>query len=215
LGREGVLELFEGADGWGYVEEAIRAGRGLIFVGGHIGNWEVGGAYLAARGIPIDVVVRRMTNPLFDTYLTETRQRMGVTVISDRDVVRRTARSLQEGRAVVFLADQGVKHLASTYVPFFGRPAKTPRGPAVFALRWNIPVIFGAALRQRSGKYRLSLEPVQVERTGDREADVDRVVARYTEILERYVRKAPEQYFWHHRRWRRQAKKKKVPVEAA
>ncbi|MGI9077907.1 MAG: lysophospholipid acyltransferase family protein, partial [Gemmatimonadaceae bacterium] len=206
LGREKILGLFEGAEGWQNVDLAMRAGRGLILVGGHLGNWEAAGAYLAARGIPIDVVARRMSNPLFDRYLNATRERMGMTVIYDREAVRRTARSVREGRAVAFLADQGVKHLASTYVPFFGRPAKTPRGPALFALRWDIPLIFGTALRQAGGKYRLILEAVQVERTGDRDADVDRVVARFTEILERYVRVAPEQYFWHHRRWRRQEK---------
>jgi len=209
LGREGILELFEGADGWHNMDQAMRAGRGLILVGGHIGNWEAAGAYIAARGVPIDVVARRMSNPLFDQYLNETRERMGMTVIYDREAVRRTARSVQKGRAVAFLADQGVKHLASTYVPFFGRPAKTPRGPAVFALRWDIPIIFGAAIRQTSGKYRLVLEAVPVERTGNRDADVDRVVERFTEILERYVRQTPEQYFWHHRRWRRQEKPKK------
>jgi len=206
LGREGILELFEGADGWQNMEKAMRSGRGLILVGGHLGNWEAAGAYIAARGVPIDVVARRMTNPLFDQYLNETRERMGMTVIYDREAVRRTARSVQKGRAVAFLADQGVKHLASTYVPFFGRPAKTPRGPAVFALRWDIPIVFGAAIRQASGKYRLVLEAVPVERTGNRDADVDRVVERFTEILERYVRLTPEQYFWHHRRWRRQQK---------
>ena len=206
LGSKGILELFEGAEGWENVDLAMRAGRGLILVAGHLGNWEAAGAYLAARGVPLDVVVRRMSNPLFDRYLNETRERMGVRVIYDREAVRRTARSMREGRAVAFLADQGVKHLASTYVPFFGRPAKTPRGPAVFALRWDVPIIFGTALRQAGGRYRLILEAVQVERTGDRDADVDRVVARFTEILERYVRMAPEQYFWHHRRWRRQQK---------
>ncbi|MBC7788960.1 MAG: lysophospholipid acyltransferase family protein [Anaerolineae bacterium] len=206
LGKDGVLELFEGVDGWENIDAAMLAGRGLILVTGHLGNWEAAGAYLAARGIPIDVVARRMSNPLFDRYLNETRESMGMTVIYDREAVRRTAHALREGHAVAFLADQGVKHLASTYVPFFGRPAKTPRGPAVFALRWNIPIVFGTALRQASGKYRLSLEAVPVERTGDRDADVDSLVARFTEILERYVRLAPEQYFWHHRRWRRQQK---------
>jgi KDO2-lipid IV(A) lauroyltransferase len=202
--REQVLALFEGADGWALVEDAMRAGRGLIFVTGHLGNWELAGSYVAARGVPIDVVARRMSNPLFDAYLSATRQRMGMAVVYDREAVRRTKRALERGRAVAFLADQGVKHLASTFVPFFGRPAKTPRGPAVFALRWGVPLVFGAALRQPSGRYRFVFEHVPVEETGDRERDVDRVVARYTEVLERWVRFAPEQYFWHHRRWRRQ-----------
>jgi hypothetical protein len=69
---------------------------------------------------------------------------------------------------------------------------------------FGAPVIFGCALRQPSGKYRLSLERVEAERTGDTDADVDRIVAAYTATLERWVRRAPEQYFWHHRRWKHQ-----------
>jgi KDO2-lipid IV(A) lauroyltransferase len=204
LGRDAVLDLFEGVDEWSAVEEALSRGRGLIFVTGHLGNWELGGAYLAARGVPLDAIARRMSNPLFDRYLTETRSRIGMVVVHDADAVRRTPRSLRDNRAVAFLADQGVLGLASTFVPFFGRPAKTPRGPAVFALRLQVPVVFGAAVRQPSGKYRLVFERVAVEDTGDRDRDVDAIVARYTATLERWVRRYPEQYFWHHRRWRRQ-----------
>jgi len=204
LGRDAVLDLFEGADSWDAVEQALAKGRGLILVTGHLGNWELAGAYLAARGVPLDAIARRMSNPLFDRYLTETRSRIGMVVVHDADAVRRTPRSLRENRAVAFLADQGVLGLASTFVPFFGRPAKTPRGPAVFALRLQVPLVFGVAVRQPGGKYRLAFEPVLVEDTGDRDRDVDAIVARYTATLERWVRRYPEQYFWHHRRWRRQ-----------
>lgn len=204
LGRAAVVDLFEGVDEWRLVEEALSHGRGLIFVTGHLGNWELGGAYIAARGIPLDAIARRMSNPLFDRYLTETRSRIGMVVVHDADAVRRTPRSLRENRAVAFLSDQGVMGLASTFVPFFGRPAKTPRGPAVFALRLGVPVVFGTAVRQPSGKYRLVFESIPVEDTGDRDRDVDAIVARYTATLERWVRRYPEQYFWHHRRWRRQ-----------
>jgi Kdo2-lipid IVA lauroyltransferase/acyltransferase len=204
LGPNAVLDKFEGADDYEIVEEARSKGRGLIFVTGHLGNWELAGAYVAARGIPLDAIARRMKNPLFDRYLTETRSQIGMHVVHDSEAVRRTPRSLREGRAVAFLSDQGVLGLASTFVPFFGRPAKTPRGPAVFALRLDVPVVFGAAVRQPSGKYRLVFERVAVEDTGDRDRDVDAIVARYTAALERWVRRYPEQYFWHHRRWRRQ-----------
>jgi len=204
LPSDAVLDLFEGVDNWSCVERAMSAGKGLIFVTGHLGNWELGGAYLAARGVGLDVVVRNQENPLFDAYLNRTRERLGMTIVRDSEAVRRTPRSLKAGRAIAFLSDQGVLGLASTFVPFFGRPAKTPRGPAVFALRLKVPVVFGTALRQPSGRYRFSFEPVTVQDTGNRERDVDAVVAEYTKTLERWVRKAPEQYFWHHRRWKRQ-----------
>lgn len=204
LGERGVLGLVGRVDGWEHMESAMEAGRGAVIVAGHHGNWELLGAYIAARGVPIDVIVRGMSNELFDAYLNETRRVLGMIVVHDREAVRRAPRSLREGRAVAFVADQGVRGLASTFVTFFGRPAKTPRGAAVFALRFNAPVLFVDALRLPGGKYQIIIEPVVAEVTGEREKDVDAIISRFSEVLERWVRKVPEQYFWQHRRWRRQ-----------
>ena len=201
-GRERVLDLFEEAENWEVIDRARRAGSGILFVTGHLGNWELGGAYVAARGVPFDAVARHMANPLFDAYLTRTRERIGMRVVHDERAVAQVPRAIRAGRAVAMLTDQETRGLASTWVPFFGRLAKTTRGPAVFALRLGAPLVFGCALRQPSGRYRLSFEEIPVDRSGDLEADVDRIVALYTSVLERWVRRAPDQYFWHHRRWK-------------
>jgi len=204
LGRRGVLDLFERVDGWDVLEAARAEGKGVIVVTGHLGNWEIGGSYVAARGVPIDGIARGMANPLFDRYLTETRERLGMRIVHDSEAVRRTPRALRQGHAVAFLSDQGALGLASTYVPFFGRLAKTPRGPAVFALRLGAPMLFAVAVRLPNGRFSLSFERVPVVDTGDRERDVDATVTRYTQALEASVRRVPEQYFWQHRRWRHQ-----------
>ena len=204
FGPDKIVELFDEPPAWHLIEGAMARGRGLIVVAGHLGNWEMGGAYLAARGLSFEAVARQMENPLFDGYLTRTRQRSGMKVIYDGDAVRRVPRALRHNAAVAFLMDQGAAGLASTWVPFFGRLAKTPRGPAVFALRLGSPVLFVAPLRQADGRFTLGIEEVPVIETGDRTADVDRIVADYTATLERWVRKTPEQYFWHHRRWKHQ-----------
>jgi KDO2-lipid IV(A) lauroyltransferase len=199
-----ITQRFELVEGWHYVEEALAGGKGVILVTGHLGNWELAGAYFAARGVPIDVVARGMANPVFEAFVNRTRNQIGMEVIHDRDAVRRTPRSLRDNRAVAFVADHDALGLASTFVPFFGRPAKTPRGPGVFALRFGAPVLFVAAVRNANGRYSMFIEPVPVVVTGDREADVDAIVLAFTQMLERYVTRFPEQYFWQHRRWRRQ-----------
>lgn len=201
---EQVLSVFDGADGWEHVEAARAEGRGVLLVSGHIGNWELGGAYVAARGVPIDAVARHMANPYVDGYFTRARERGGMRVIHDERAVREVPRSVRSGRAVAMLFDQGAVGLASIWVKFFGRYAKTPRGPATFALRLGVPVLFVAAIRQPGNRYRLVVEPVSATATGDREADIDRIVTAYTDVLERWVRRYPEQYFWHHRRWKHQ-----------
>jgi len=204
LGKDGLQRLVETVEGWEEIEEVMAKGKGAVLCTGHIGNWELAGAYVAARGVPLDAIVRGMANPLFDAYINHTREVSGMTVVHDSEAVRRTPRSLRAGRAVAFVADQGVMGLASTFVPFFGRPAKTPRGAAVFALRFDTPVIFVVALRQPNGRYRIVVERIEAPQTGDRDKDVDAIVARFTQHLEKWVRAVPAQYFWQHRRWRRQ-----------
>jgi KDO2-lipid IV(A) lauroyltransferase len=204
LGKDGLQQLVETVEGWEEIEDVMSKGKGAVLVTGHLGNWELAGAYVAARGVPLDAIARGMANPLFDAYLNHTREAMGMTIVHDSEAVRRTPRSLRAGRAVAFVADQGVMGLASTFVPFFGRPAKTPRGAAVFALRFDVPVVFVVAIRQPNGRYRIVVERIEAPRTGDRDRDVDAIVARFTQHLEKWVRAVPAQYFWQHRRWRRQ-----------
>lgn len=199
-----ILSRIERVDGWEHVERTLAEGRGLIIVTGHIGNWEIGGAYMAARGIAFDAVARGMANPIFEKWVNRTRSDIGMEVIHDQDAVRRTPRSLRANRAVAFVSDHDALSLASTYVPFFGRPARTPRGPGVFALRFEAPILFMVCIRMPSGRYVIFVEPIEIAPSGNREADVDAIMLRFTELLEEKVREYPEQYFWQHRRWRRQ-----------
>ena len=204
LGKDGVLELVDEEEGWHHIDSARSQGKGIVFVTGHLGNWELAGAYVAARGVPVDAIARGMANPLTDEYVTRVREATGMVIVHDADAVKRTPRSLRAGRGVAFIADQGVLGLASTYVPFFGRPAKTPRGAAVFALRFEVPVIFLVALRKPNGRFRVVVERIEARRTANMDRDVDAIVAAFTEHLEKWVRVVPAQYFWQHRRWRRQ-----------
>ncbi|HEY7861997.1 MAG TPA: lysophospholipid acyltransferase family protein [Gemmatimonadaceae bacterium] len=204
LDASGVRAHIEGIDGLELLTRQTEQGRGAIVLTGHLGNWELGGAAVAANGLPIDVVVRLMGNPLFDGYLSRTRLRLGMTVVRDRDAVRHTARALRDGHLVAFLIDQSGLHIASSFVNFFGRPAKTPRGPAVLALRLGVPVFFGVSIRLPDDRYHIHIREIVTERTGNTDIDVDAILNEYSRTLEHFVREAPEQYFWQHRRWKRQ-----------
>ena len=204
MDRDDLLALVEVAEGWDQLLSRTDASKGTLLVAAHHGNWELLGAYLAARGLSPEVIVRGADNRLFEDYLNENRTRLGLEVVHDSAAVKRITKAMREGRYIAMLADQGVLGLASSFVPFFGRPAKTPRGFAVFALRFDVPVYFMDMLRLPNGRFRVIFEPVQIERTGDRERDTDSMVAEYSRILERWVREYPEQYFRQHRRWRRQ-----------
>jgi KDO2-lipid IV(A) lauroyltransferase len=199
-----VLDLFGPSPTWRIAQEAHARGHGLIVMAGHLGNWELSGAYIAARGIPLHAIARGMANPLSDAYFRRTRERLGMYIVHDRDAVRRVPRVLRDGEAAGFISDQATVGLASTFVPFFGRPAKTPRGAAVFALRAEHPVVMAHAVRQPGDRYELVVEEIPVVRTGDHERDGQDVMLRFSEALERMVRRYPGQYFWQHRRWKHQ-----------
>ncbi len=202
--KQKALESFVEPEGWEHIEAAVARNEGAILVMGHLGNWELGAAYAAMRGIPVDAVAMHMANPFSDGFITRTRTRLGMNVVFDENAVRRIPQALKEGHAVVLVSDQGAKGLAGTFVNFFGRPAKTPRGAAVFAMRNRLPLIFVAAIRQPDNRYRYHATPVPIADTGDREKDINTTVQNYTNVLEDYVRRFPEQYFWQHRRWKRQ-----------
>jgi KDO2-lipid IV(A) lauroyltransferase len=102
------------------------------------------------------------------------------------------------------MADQALANISAAPVMFFGRPAFAPRGPAVFALRSGAPVLYCAMLRRPDGRFRFDIEPIPYADTGDKDGDVDRLVQAITARIEHWVRQVPGQYFWHHKRWKRQ-----------
>lgn len=214
LGREGAAVLRMAAldrravlrrtrvEGLEPVRRAVEEGRGAVIVTGHLGNWEIGGAAVAARGVPLTVVALRQGNPLFDRDLVRVRERLGMRVVYKKDAPVHALRVLRSGGAVAVVGDQNPIR-GGVAVDFFGRPANTARGPAVLALRSGAPVFVGSGLRSRDGAgYRIRIDEVPVRRSGDVEGDVRRLVQAYTARLEAEVRRAPEQYFWQHRRWK-------------
>jgi Kdo2-lipid IVA lauroyltransferase/acyltransferase len=182
-------------------DAAFRAGRGVVIVAGHLGNWELGAAMVAMRGYPIDAIVQRQRNPLFDDWIVGARRRLGVNVIERSQAPKQALRSLRAGRVVAFVADQNAgRH--GVFVPFFGRLASTHRGPALMALRTGAPILLAVPLHIGEQRYRMTLEPIEVDRGGDGEEAVRRVTAAFTARLEAAIRTAPEQYLWQHRRWK-------------
>jgi KDO2-lipid IV(A) lauroyltransferase len=199
-----ALEYFAPSPSWERLEAARALGKGVILISGHIGNWELAAAYIAARKVDVSAIARGMSNPLSDAYIRSTREKLGVHIMHDQEAVRRVPRALRDRHVVGVLSDQATVGLASTFVNFFGRPAKTPRGAAVFALRGDVPVVFLAAVRLPDGRYECVCEDIEITHTGDREKDVDDIIIRFTHVLENLVRKYPGQYFWQHRRWKHQ-----------
>jgi KDO2-lipid IV(A) lauroyltransferase len=189
--------------GFEALEKAVEAGKGAIVITGHFGNWEIGGASLAVRGIPLEVVAQRQRNPLFDRDLNRNRERLSMTVIERGEAPKRVLKALRKGRVVAIVGDQNLRR-GGVFVEFFGRKASTARGAAVFALRTGSPIFLGIALREPGfpQRYRVRLEAIEFSPGGEMEADALALTALHTRRLEEAVKTAPEQYFWQHRRWK-------------
>ena len=205
LARATPAEIRERTEmhGMDVLREALGEGRGALLFTGHLGNWEIGAASIAARGLPMAAVVKRLRNRLIDARIDGIRQALGVETLDQREAPRQLPRMLRRGYVIGIVADQDARR-AGVWVPFFGHPASTHRGPALFALRLGAPIFasFVRRLPGRVARYRIELERVSLPQTGELDADVRTLTATLTTHLETAIRAAPEQYFWFHKRWK-------------
>ena len=189
--------------GFEALRAASAAGRGAVVISGHLGNWEVAAAAMAARGVPMDVAAHLQKNPLFYRHMVELRDRLRLTVITKNEAFREVPRALADGRVVALIADQNIRR-RGVFVDFFGRAAATAKGPALFALRTGAPVFLGVAIREPGfpSRYRVIIERVCTVVGAPAEDAVRNLTQLHVSKLEARIREAPAQYFWQHRRWK-------------
>jgi KDO2-lipid IV(A) lauroyltransferase len=198
LSRRPGFVAFEGREAF---DEALAAGRGAIVVTGHVGNWELLAATMAAEGYAITVVGRRVNDLRFNALIVAFRHGAGLEVLNRDDprFVAAVRGALDRGRVVALLIDQDTRG-AGVFVPFFGRPARTPPGPAVLALRAQVPVLTVFIRRRPDGGHTIAFERVPVPARG--RDTVVALTARLTAAIEAHIRTAPAEWVWWHRRWR-------------
>ena len=192
---------FEGVEA---LDTALARGRGAIAVTGHVGNWELLAAWAAAIGYPITVVVRRVNDLRFHSLIVRFRAAAGVEVLvrDDPRFVAAVGDALRRNRVVAMLIDQDTRG-AGVFVPFFGRPAHTPPGAALLALRARVPVVTAFIERRPEGGHLVRVAPVPAELPRGREG-VRELTARLTAAIEAQIRRSPAEWVWWHERWRKQ-----------
>jgi len=189
-------------DGEDRVRHAYARGKGVLFITGHFGFWELHAVVHALRLQPIGVLARALDNQRLNGLLEWIRQRTGNIVIYREGTIRRVLRMLQAGEGVAVLIDQHIQGRDAIYVNFFERPAATTSAVAALALRTGALVVPVFALPIGGGRYRMIYEhPVEPTREGAADAVME-FTQRCTDVLEMYVRRHPELWLWMHRRWR-------------
>lgn len=197
------------------VARAARRGQGAVAISAHLGNWEVL-ARITGTLMPVTVVGRRLDDPGLNALVERLRCEAGNACIYQDQGLTPCVRAVRGGAVLALLADQDVPRLQGAFVPWFGRLAHTPIGPAAIHLLTRQPVMIG--LSYFSGRrWVLHWGPVRPCRpSGDRNADLLDLTAWATAEVEALVRRHPEQWPWWHKRWRtRPEDRPEAPVAGA
>ena len=191
-------------DGLENYERAYARGKGVLFLTGHFGGWELSAFAHSLHGHWLHVVMRPMDNPYLDRLLQQYRTMYGNKTVAKDDFVRGLLAAMKAGETVGILMDTNMTPPQGIFVDFFGIPACTASGLARIALRTDAAVVPGFTIWDPAlQKYRLRFDPaLELVRTGDLEADIAANTQMFTKVIEDYVRKYPDQWLWVHRRWK-------------
>lgn len=187
------------------ISSAMSQGKGLMVLSGHFGNWEYLAAAIANQVPPLYCVFKEQKNLAIDNVIKQFRMSVGLRPFKVKGgAAKGIIRALKEKNAVVILNDQdaGRKGLM---IDFLGRPASIAPGPAMIAIKQRVPVIMAFGIRESDGIIRAHLEKFpDINQFPDNDEGVKQFLIEYNKILEKYIRKYPEQWFWMHRRWKTQ-----------
>ena len=187
------IEAIDGIDGF---FEAYDRGCGVVLVSAHLGNPETLIRAIGPLGIDVLVLTEPLSPPAVHELVHAVRQAPGVRFVpADRSGVRLAIQQLRAGNVLAILADRDVLGTGHPQ-PFFGERARMPRGAVELALRTGSPIVTGFGRRTSAEGMRVSLDPpLYLERSGDREADVEEGMRRVTRALEAGIRASPDQWF--------------------
>jgi Kdo2-lipid IVA lauroyltransferase/acyltransferase len=189
------------------LRDVIARGRGMVFVTGHVGSWELLARRIARAGIPNAVIAKPSADAALNMVAERFRAEGGVTTLwrENPDTGRAIIRTFRQGKALGVLIDQDT-NVQGVFVPFFGRLAFTPRAAADLALRFGAPMVVGTIHRKgpRPGDgHLLTVKEIPFSADPpDREAEVVRLTAACSSALEAAIRRHPDEWVWMHERWK-------------
>jgi KDO2-lipid IV(A) lauroyltransferase len=189
--------------------EAARArGKGVIFVTGHIGNWEVAARRVGQIAGPVSAIAKRSGDRRLNDLIEQFRASANIATLwrEDPSTARALLRVFKNGHILGILVDQDTA-VQGIWVPFFGRLAYTPRAPADLALRTGATILVGACYRKGDRPddgFLFEITEVPCDPAADREPEVLRITARCQEIMEEGIRRHPADWVWLHERWKTQ-----------
>ncbi len=195
-----------GIEGVENLERALSRGKGVVAVGAHLGYFTVLSVKMIREGYPFNMLIRDPDSQEIVKVFRKLQKQQGghfIPINQWREALREILRCLRKNEVVCFLSDERKKG-SDVEVDFFGRTVLTATGPAVISLKTGAPIVPIFIVRTGEDSHTIFIEPqLQVDRNGTITDTVTTVIAACTNMIERYVRKYPEQWFWFKNRWSR------------
>lgn len=184
----------------------------VVFISGHFANWEIMPSTIVDAGVECQMTYRAANNPYVDERIKAGRMRYGVRLFAPKggDGAKELLIAMAKGESVALMNDQKFNRGVAT--PFFGRSVDTAPGPTRLAMRFGTVLQPMTVERLHKARFRVIVhEPIEVDDTGHKAADIDSTVAKVSAFIEEVVRARPEEWFWVHKRWPNDAYKPGTP----
>ena len=198
LRKKDVPRLVWRFDGWEHIDRAVAEGKGALILSAHLGNWEMGGIFLALLGYPLTVITAPDAEARLHSYRVNLRHEQKINVITLDDTFSSSLavlRSLQANQLVALLGDRDLFGKGIS-VTFFGRRVSFPIGPALLASLSEAPLIPTFVLMNENDQYLcLSRDPIRIQKTRDRDDDLAVNTQRIAAVMEEVIRAHPDQWY--------------------
>ena len=184
-----------------FLAKTVDRKKGGVLVSAHFGNWELLGLCSGLLVTPLTIVVKPLKNLRIDHQINAWRTMHGNRIVYDWLALREGLRTLRNGGIMTILGDQS-DPAGSFFTEFLGRRTSVYLGPAWLALKTGVPLFVGMCRRTGDGRYKVDNEEIELGDLGTSRADAEELARRYTKVLERYIYRYPEEWFWLHNRWK-------------
>jgi Kdo2-lipid IVA lauroyltransferase/acyltransferase len=186
------------------LRDAYNRGKGVIFVGGHIGIWEIAAGRVGMAGYPISIVAKRLKDPFSDKFIVDARLKMNLGTVAHLNSMDRVREGIERGEGIIMAVDQNMKRSQGVFVEWMGRTASTVRSNAWVARETGAPVVCGHAYRVAPGKFKLVISEEIPWEPHPEDPDAELLINTRNQVraVEKVIYEQPEQWLWIHRRWK-------------
>jgi Kdo2-lipid IVA lauroyltransferase/acyltransferase len=195
------LDTMISIEGISNIDKALAQGNGAVVISAHFGNWELVPMYFANKGYPSNILARPIYYEKYNKWISFLRSSMGVNVVYRTESPRRLLEILKNNQLLGIVADQDIDSVDGVFIDFFKRKAYTPSAPVKLACSAKAPIIPVLIVRNGARHKIYVEEPIRVEKSS-REDWVAFYTQKWSDVVESYINKYPDQWVWMHKRWK-------------